>query len=164
MNKFLVALLTLAVLGTASCARGSNATPTPTATATPRPAATSTPTPTPTPRPAATSTPRPTAGATPAGTPARTPFGGVVFGTFETVTVSIQNLAFKPDPVSIMDGGITVTWVNRDSVPHTVTGLDFDSGPLAPGATFSRTFTPAVVDYWCTIHPTMKSMVDVMAH
>ena len=150
MNKFLVALLTLAVIGTASCARGSQATPTPTATATPRPAA--------------TSTPRPTAGATPAGTPARTPFGGVVFGTFETVTVSIQNLAFKPDPVSIMDGGITVTWVNRDSVPHTVTGLDFDSGPLAPGATFSRTFTPAVVDYWCTIHPTMKSMVDVMAH
>jgi plastocyanin len=107
-------------------------------------------------------TPAPTAA--PAGTPMPTPYGGIVFGTFETTTVSIQNMAFTPDFVETMNGGITVTWVNRDSVPHTVTGLEFDSGPLAPGASFTRTFTPATVNYWCAIHPTMKGTVDVMAH
>jgi len=178
MIKFLVALLTLAVVSTVSCAGGSNATPTPTPTATPRPAATSTPTPTATPRPAATptqtptatprptatSTPTPTPAATPVGTPAPTPFGGVVFGTFETAAVSIQYLAFQPETVDIMNGGITVTWTNRDSVAHTVTGQGFDSGPLAPGATFTRTFVAGTVDYRCTIHPTMKGTVGVMLH
>ena len=39
----------------------------------------------------------------------------------------------------------TVTWQNEDSVTQTLVGANnlFNSGPLAPGATFSYTFTTA---------------------
>ena len=69
--------------------------------------------------------------------------------------VTIANFAFSPADVTIKAGG-SVTWTNNDSVPHTVTGSDFDSGPIAQGATFSHTFpTAGSFDYKCTIHPSM---------
>ena len=149
MTKIAFSLFLVLPLLLSAC--GGAATPTPT----PKP--TATPTPTATPRPAPTSTPATTPGATPAGIPTPPPGGQVG-------TVTIENLAFTPQTVEIMNGGITVTWTNRDSVTHTVTGPDFDSGPLAPGATFTRSFAAGTFSYGCTIHPTMKGMVDVMAH
>ncbi len=69
--------------------------------------------------------------------------------------------------------GTTVTWTNNDAVAHTVTsgsstgtvaspdGL-FDSGDIAPGETFSYTFTEAgTFDYFCTPHPWMMGTVIV---
>ncbi len=54
-----------------------------------------------------------------------------------------------------MAPGTTVQWINDDSVAHTVTadGGAFDSGSLAPGATFSFTFSQAGdFPYYCHFH------------
>jgi hypothetical protein len=59
-----------------------------------------------------------------------------------------------------------VTWHNTNLVPHTATALDgaFDSGRIEGGASFSYTFTtPGTFAYMCTIHPTMKGTVVVLA-
>jgi plastocyanin len=95
-------------------------------------------------------------------TPATTPSSGSgSTGAGSATAVSIANMAFSPDQVTIKVGD-TVTWTNNDSVPHTVTGSDFDSGQLAPGATFTHTFAAAgTFDYKCTIHPTMLAKVTV---
>jgi plastocyanin len=75
--------------------------------------------------------------------------------------VSIVNMAFSPDQLTVQVGD-TVTWTNNDSVPHTVTGADFDSGAMATGATYSYTFVKAgTFDYTCTIHPQMLARVTV---
>jgi plastocyanin len=60
--------------------------------------------------------------------------------------------------------GDTVTWRNQDSSSHTATAADgsFDSGTLAPGATFSQTFPAAGIHvYVCRIHRYMRAEVDV---
>lgn len=54
----------------------------------------------------------------------------------------IANAKYRPKNLTVKVG-TTLTWTNADSVPQSVTsdapGL-FDSGLLAPGATFSYTF------------------------
>ncbi len=64
-----------------------------------------------------------------------------------------------------IDAGTTVTWDNRDPAPHTVTsgrptdsdtGSVWDSGTMAAGRTFSRTFQEmGTFLYFCRIHPSM---------
>jgi plastocyanin len=57
--------------------------------------------------------------------------------------ISINNGKFRPKNVSVKTG-TTLTWTNNDDTPQTVTsdapGV-FDSGPIAPGATFQYTFS-----------------------
>lgn len=88
--------------------------------------------------------------------------------------------AFAPSPftLSLASDG-TVKWRNGDvgtsgnaygagattGTTHTITsdtqGL-FDSGSLAPGATFEHTFTAAgTYHYHCSIHPTMTGIIVV---
>lgn len=61
--------------------------------------------------------------------------------------------------------GDTVTWTNEDDgVIHTVTAADesFDSGFLAPGESWSYTFTePGEFEYLCMPHPWMRARVIV---
>jgi len=60
----------------------------------------------------------------------------------------------------------TVTWVNNDSAPHTVTADDgsFDSGNIAPAGTFTFTFTrPGTYEYYCAYHNWMLGTVIVKA-
>lgn len=62
--------------------------------------------------------------------------------------------------------GQTVTWVNHDSIDHTVTSTNstvyFDSKPLAAGATFQFKFTQVgTYTYYCSIHPEMLGKVVV---
>lgn len=62
--------------------------------------------------------------------------------------------AYGPNPQTIASG-TTVTWINQDSVPHTVTSDTgvFDSGTMAPGASFTFTFQQVgTYPYHCTIH------------
>ena len=81
----------------------------------------------------------------------------------ETI-VDITNFAYSPNPVEIPIGS-TVTWINRDRVPHTATAQDrsaFQSGPLAPGDRFSQTFDQSgTFDYFCEFHASMKGTVIV---
>ncbi len=79
------------------------------------------------------------------------------------VAISISNFAFSPSGVSIPVGS-TVTVTNNDTVTHTwtATGGAFNSGPLAPGSSFSFTFTqPGTYGYLCTIHTFMTGSVTV---
>src|SRR4051812_42138258 len=81
----------------------------------------------------------------------------------ETVTVSIKNFAFDP-PNATVAPGTTITWVNNDQVPHTVTANNgaFDSGTLQPGQSYSFKFDrPGTYAYHCNIHPDMSASVAV---
>ena len=61
--------------------------------------------------------------------------------------------------------GTAVTWVNRDTVTHTVTsqaGGMFDSGSLSTGGTFKFTFpATGTFPYYCAVHPWMKGTIVV---
>jgi len=74
---------------------------------------------------------------------------------------------YTPVTVTVVLGANnTVVWTNNDSSPHTVTANDgsFTSGNLAPGQTYSFTFTaPGTYTYHCTYHPWMVATVIVKA-
>lgn len=76
--------------------------------------------------------------------------------------VAIEGMQFKPASVNVGRGD-TVTWTNKDVVPHTATAAGkFDSGNIAPGKSFSRKMElPGEFDYVCTYHPGMKGKVVV---
>jgi plastocyanin len=79
--------------------------------------------------------------------------------------VEIEDFAYDPDPVTIEEGG-KVTWINRDSAPHTATAEDgsFDTGTLEEGKLGSASFKEAgAYEYICTIHPEMHGTVEVVA-
>jgi plastocyanin len=71
----------------------------------------------------------------------------------------ISGYAFFPAMITTSVGA-TVTWTNYDSVPHTVSETSgpqtFNSGTIAPGATYSLMLTlPGTYTYKCNIHPSM---------
>jgi plastocyanin len=77
--------------------------------------------------------------------------------------VTISNFAFQPASLQIAAGS-SVTWTNQDSTAHTVTSDSgaFDSGQLAPGASFTQMFmTPGTYTYHCQIHPFMTAIIVV---
>jgi plastocyanin len=79
------------------------------------------------------------------------------------LTVSIYAHAFDPAQLSVAPK-TTVTWVNNDTVAHTVTADDglFDSGVLQPGESYSVWFDGSgQVTYHCKIHPDMKGSLIV---
>lgn len=76
-------------------------------------------------------------------------------------TVVVQDHKFQPAEITIQKGN-SVTWVNRDSVAHTVTGKDFDSGRLNTDQTFQKTFNETgTFEYYCKPHPYMIGKVIV---
>ena len=77
--------------------------------------------------------------------------------------VTIINLAFDPASLTVKAGD-TVTWVNDDTTAHDIVADDgsFDSGNLAPGASYQFVFaTAGTVPYHCSIHPQMTATVVV---
>lgn len=82
-----------------------------------------------------------------------------VYPTFAAVL--LQNFSFAPDSVTIAAGG-EVTWTNRDSVNHTVTGEGWGSELFGKDKSFTKKFeTPGVYSYYCTPHPNMTGRVIV---
>lgn len=78
-----------------------------------------------------------------------------------SAAVLLQNFSFAPASVTIVAGG-EVTWINRDSVNHTVTGDDWGSELFGKDQTFTKKFeTPGVYPYYCTPHPNMTGRVVV---
>jgi plastocyanin len=99
-------------------------------------------------------------GTTPASTPSSSAGG---------TSVAIANYAFTPQTLTVK-AGTTVTWTNKDSVPHNVisatnmstsatTTNTFTSGNFNQGQTFTFTFSkPGTYYYECSIHAAMAAM------
>jgi plastocyanin len=80
-----------------------------------------------------------------------------------TAEVKIDNFSFGPATLTVAPG-TTVTWINRDDIPHTVVSTDsvFKSKVLDTDEKFSFTFTKAgTYPYFCSIHPKMTATVVV---
>ena len=78
-------------------------------------------------------------------------------------TVRIDNFVFGPTALTV-PVGTTVTWVNRDDIPHSVVADDkaFKSKVLDTDGQFSFTFTkPGEYGYFCGLHPHMTGKVIV---
>jgi YVTN family beta-propeller protein len=78
-------------------------------------------------------------------------------------TVLIGGMAFNIPSITIK-AGQTITWVNKDTITHTVTFDQggWDSGPLDPGKSYTLTLsTPGQYSYHCSIHPFMTGKVTV---
>jgi len=76
--------------------------------------------------------------------------------------VTIEGLAFSPSALAVHPGD-TVTWTNRDIVPHTATGPDgrWDSGYLAAGAGYTVVIEASGTgEYRCAYHPTMTGTLN----
>ena len=66
--------------------------------------------------------------------------------------------------MAAVTAGSTVTWTNRDDVPHNIVSTDqkFKSPVLDTDETFSHTFdAPGTYKYFCSIHPKMTGQVVV---
>ena len=77
--------------------------------------------------------------------------------------IEIKDMVYTPAEVTAAAGD-TIVWVNRDIVPHTVTGeaRQFDSGSLSPAAEWSLVARDrGRSSYTCTFHPTMKGAIVV---
>ena len=83
----------------------------------------------------------------------------------QNAEVKIDNFSFGPGSLTISVGS-TVTWTNRDDIPHTVVSSDdprvFKSKVLDTDEKFSFTFIKAgTYAYFCSIHPKMTGKVVV---
>jgi plastocyanin len=79
-------------------------------------------------------------------------------------TVLIEDFSYKPASITVKIG-TTVTWVQKDSVRHTVTSNDgiFDSGLISKEFSWNYTFNEVgTYNYYCIPHPYMKGTVEVV--
>jgi len=79
--------------------------------------------------------------------------------------VKIDNFSFGPSALTV-SVGTTVTWTNRDDIPHTVVSSDdpkvFKSKVLDTDEKFSFKFEKAgTYPYFCSVHPKMTGKVTV---
>jgi plastocyanin len=80
-----------------------------------------------------------------------------------TADVKIDNFSFTPATLTVTVG-TTVTWTNRDDIPHTVVSNDgvFKSKVRDTDEKFSFTFTKAgTYAYFCSVHPKMTGKIVV---
>ena len=92
-------------------------------------------------------------------------FVAVAQSNASTMEVKIDNFSFGPAGLTV-PVGTTVTWINRDDIPHTVVSTDdpkvFKSKVLDTDEKFSFTFSKAVTySYFCSLHPKMTGKVIV---
>jgi amicyanin len=81
----------------------------------------------------------------------------------DATEVKIDNFSFGPAELKV-SVGTTVTWTNRDDIPHTAVSTDktFKSKVLDTDEKFSFTFSkPGTYEYFCSIHPKMTGKVVV---
>lgn len=92
--------------------------------------------------------------------PSRNAGNTIIIGSGASVATTA---AFGANPLTV-PVGTTLTWQNEDNTAHTSTANTntWNSGNIAPGASFSVTFTQAgSFPYHCTVHPNMVGMVVV---
>lgn len=77
--------------------------------------------------------------------------------------VKIDNFSFGPESLTVPLNS-TVTWVNKDDVPHVIASNDglFKSKALDTDDKYSYTFAkPGTYSYYCSIHPKMVGKIVV---
>ncbi len=80
------------------------------------------------------------------------------------MTVEIRDFDYFPRELTV-ESGTTITWVNRDAVPHDAAEEDGAWGTAILKQDKSATLTfdsPGVYRYLCTIHPNMKATLTVV--
>ena len=77
-------------------------------------------------------------------------------------TVTIENMSYAPAAITVKKGD-SVTWVNKDIFPHTVTAAGaFDSREIKPNGKWTyRAAKAGELAYICTLHPGMKGTLVV---
>jgi plastocyanin len=85
--------------------------------------------------------------------------------TTSATEVKIDNFSFGPVTLTV-PVGTTVTWTNRDDIPHNTVSTDdpkiFKSKVLDTDEKFSFTFSkPGTYSYFCSIHPKMTGKIIV---
>ena len=79
--------------------------------------------------------------------------------------MQIDDFAFSPPSLTVK-AGTTVTWRNKDDIPHTVAASAklFKSKVLDTDDEFAFAFAgPGVYAYFCSLHPHMTGTVVVEA-
>ena len=77
--------------------------------------------------------------------------------------VAVDNFSFSP-ATAVVPAGATVTWTNRDDVPHNVVSTEkkFASPVLDTDQQFSHRFeAPGAYPYFCSVHPRMTGHIVV---
>jgi len=95
----------------------------------------------------------------------RTAPGTLLLGA--VLSVTIEGMKFTPERLEAHVGD-TVTWTNKDIVPHTVTAekgasgrAPFDSGAINQGGTFKlKVRKSGELAYSCVFHPVMKGSIS----
>jgi plastocyanin len=81
-------------------------------------------------------------------------------------SISIDNFTFNP-PTLTVKAGTTVTWTNKDDIPHGIASAAnafTRSKALDTDDSFSFTFTTSgTYQYFCYIHPHMTGTIVVQA-
>ncbi len=82
----------------------------------------------------------------------------------QPAAISIDNFTFTPQTLTVK-AGTTVTWTNRDDIPH---GVASDNNAFARSKaldtddSYSSTFTtPGTYKYFCYVHPHMTGTIVV---
>jgi plastocyanin len=79
-------------------------------------------------------------------------------------SVTIDNFTFNPQRLTVK-AGTTVTWTNKDDIPHGIASTNnafSKSKALDTDSSFSFTFTtPGTYQYFCYLHPHMTGTIMV---
>lgn len=81
----------------------------------------------------------------------------------DAASVTIDNFTFNPPRLAVK-AGATVTWTNKDDIPHALAAVNhaFRSKALDTDASYSFTFTtPGTYAYFCSLHPHMTGTIVV---
>ena len=77
--------------------------------------------------------------------------------------VKITDFSYVPEVIEV-NVGATISWTNKDNMPHTITADDgsWDSGRVKKNETYSHTFDKAgTFEYHCAYHASMKGSIIV---
>jgi plastocyanin len=79
------------------------------------------------------------------------------------IEVHVDNFSFDPETLTVPVNS-TVTWINKDDVPHVIASSDgvFKSKALDTDDKYSYTFTKSgTYNYYCSVHPKMVGKIVV---
>jgi plastocyanin len=77
--------------------------------------------------------------------------------------IRVDNFTFAPETLTVSVNS-TVTWVNKDDIPHVIASDDglFKSKALDTDDKYSYTFSKAgTYSYYCSVHPKMVGKIVV---